>query len=234
MPHPHPHPHPNPHPPEPAPAAAAAAAQHPMPPHSIDHYPVRSIDVFRSALGVRFVLRPVLPQDGPALGAMFGRLSRMAHYNRFHGARAQPTEDELRSMTQVDYRRHMALVITTGSADDGHEIIVGDARYVVESEGGRAEAAIVVDDAWQRMGLGERALRALADAARREGLRCVYGGVLNFNAPMLALARRCGFQLACDPGEAGVMRARKVLADEPAASATGVRTRAGDRLRIAA
>jgi acetyltransferase len=137
---------------------------------------------------------------------MFRRLSRMAHYHRFHGARAHPTDDELRWMTHVDQWRHVALVVTTPSDDGGDELIVGDVRYVADADGRCAEFAIVVDDAWQRQGLGERALRGLGDAARRNGLRELHGGVMNGNAPMLSLARRCGFQLACDPGEAGVMR----------------------------
>lgn len=188
-------------------------AHDPMRTHSIDHYPVRSIDVFHSTRGARFVLRPVLPQDMRPLGAMFSRLSRMSHYHRFHGARAVPSDDELRSMTHVDYRRHMALVITTEPDDDGSELVVGDARYVVDPEGGSAEFAIVVEDAWQRRGLGLRAVRALADAARRNGLRCLHGGVLHFNMPMLALARACGFQLASDSKEWGVVRARIAVPD---------------------
>jgi len=169
------------------------------------------IEVFRSIVGTRFVLRPVQPEDGLPLGAMFRRLSRMAHYHRFHGARAHPTDDELRWMTQVDRRRHVALVVTTQAADDAGELIVADVRYVADADGRGAEFAIVVDDAWQRQGLGERALRALVDTGRRIGLRELHGGVLDGNAPMLSLARRCGFQLACDAEEWGVMRASVIF-----------------------
>ena len=183
--------------------------------HPIDHYPVGSIDIFHASGGARFMVRPVLPQDCGPLGAMFGRLSRMAHYNRFHGARSRLSDAELRTMTQVDYRRHMAVVITTERADTGHELVVGDARYVVEPQGGRAEFAVVIENAWQRMGLGARALGALVNAARRSGLQYLYGGVLDANVPMLALARRCGFDLGPDLEERGVMRASMTVAALP-------------------
>jgi acetyltransferase len=194
---------------------AGAGSKGPGHAHPIDHFPVRSIDVFHASGGARFVVRPVLPQDSGPLGAMYGRLSRMAHYNRFHGARGRLTDAELRTMTQVDYRRHMAVVITAERAGAGHELVVGDARYVVEPQGGSAEFAVVIEDAWQRMGLGERALSALGDAARRSGLQCLYGGVLESNVPMLALARRCGFEVGPDLEERGVVRACLTVAAAP-------------------
>ena len=161
----------------------------------VSHYPAMLIDAWTLRNGARVTLRPVLPQDHGLLGDMIQRLSQATRYNRFHGAVSGLSAAMLQHMTQVDHRRHLAFVITT--ADGDREQVVADARYVVDDEGDSAEFAIVVDDAWQRRGLAERAVRSLGAAARRGGLRWLHGSVLAANAPMLALMQRCGFR--CTP-----------------------------------
>ncbi len=163
--------------------------------YQIGHYPATLIDVWTLRSGGRVTIRPVLPQDDGLLGDMIRRLSQPTRYYRFHGAVSGLSDDALRRMTQVDYRRHLAFVITT--TDRQQERVVADARYCVDNEGESAEFAIVVDDEWQRRGLAERAIRALAAAARQQGLCWLHGSVLSANAPMLALMRRCAFR--CTP-----------------------------------
>jgi acetyltransferase len=89
----------------------------------------------------------------------------------------------------------VAFVVT--SFDAQRELVVADARYVVDADGAAAEFAIVVDDGWQHQGVGERVMVALCDAARRAGLHRLYGSVLNTNSQMLSLMRRCHF--CCTP-----------------------------------
>lgn len=175
-------------------------AQHPRssespPVYQISHYPAALIDAWMLRDGARVTLRPVLPQDHGLLGDMIQRLSQATRYNRFHGAVSGLSCAMLQHLTQVDYRRHLAFVITT--TDGEMERVVADARYAVDDEGDSAEFAIVVDDEWQRRGLAERAVRALGVAARRGGLRWLHGSVLSANAPMLALMQRC--QYRCTP-----------------------------------
>lgn len=167
----------------------------PQPAYRIGHYPATLIDVWALRNGTRVTLRPVLPQDHGLLGDMIRRLSQATRYNRFHGAVNGLSYDALRLMTQVDYVRHLALVITT--TDCKHERVVADARYVVNDEGDSAEFAIVVDDEWQRRGLAERAMRLLGTAAQQQGLGWLHGSVLSANAPMLSLMQRCAFR--CTP-----------------------------------
>lgn len=165
------------------------------PAYQISHYPTTLIDAWTLRNGARVTLRPVLPQDHGLLGDMIQRLSQATRYNRFHGAVSGLSTAMLHHMTQVDYRRHLAFVITT--TDGEGEKVVADARYAVDDEGDSAEFALVVDDEWQRCGLAERAVRALGAAARRGGLRWLHGSVLSANVPMLALMQRC--QYRCTP-----------------------------------
>ena len=174
-------------------------------------YPSSLIDIWVSGTGRRFTLRPVLPTDCEPLGEFFVRLSQATRYNRFHSAmRALPVV-MLETMTRVDYRRHLGLVITT-ALDDG-EAIVADARFVADEQGDDAEFALVVDDNWQRWGLGTRALYALKTAACGAGFVQLHGSVLAGNAAMLALMARCGFSRAADRSDRRLVQVRTRVQD---------------------
>jgi GNAT superfamily N-acetyltransferase len=167
--------------------------------YQVSRYPTSLIDVWGVKNGARLTLRPVLPQDDGLLAHMIQGLSRATRTNRFHGAVNALSDEALQQMTCIDYRRHMAFVIT---ANEGNrERLVADARFVVDERGDGAEFAIVVDDSWQRLGLGERAIGALATAADRQGLSWLHGSVLSANAPMLSLVQRCDFSCSPDRNE---------------------------------
>jgi RimJ/RimL family protein N-acetyltransferase len=167
-------------------------------------YPTTLIDVWRGRDGERLLLRPVLPQDANLLDELIRRSSPTSRYNRFHGAVNELPLEVLREMTTVDYRQHMALVITWTRADS--EVVIADARYSVDPTGRGAEFAVLVEDRWQRSGLGRRAIHALVAAARRAGIARLHGTVLRGNVAMLSLLRHCGFRAA-----AGAEDARTVL-----------------------
>ncbi len=116
-------------------------------------------------------------------------------------------------MTRVDYRRHMALVVTATGA--GANMVLAEARYCVNEAGDAAEFAVLVDDAWQRRGLGLRMIRALGDAATRAGIRWLHGSVLVDNEPMLALMDRCGFSVRPDRDEEELVQVEINLTAEP-------------------
>ena len=178
--------------------------------YQINRYPAAWIDVWHLRNGERLTLRPVLPQDGGLLGHMIEGLSRATRHNRFHGAVNGLSADALTQMSSVDYRRHLAFVITTVESE--RERVVADARYAVDESGEGAEFALVVDDRWQRKGLGERAMRALSHAAHRQGLSWLHGCVLSANAPMLSLMQRCQFCCTPDREDDHLVRVERSLA----------------------
>lgn len=193
----------------PAPAGASATYQ-------INHYPAALIDVWTLPDRTRLTLRPVLPQDDRLLGDLIGRVSRTTLRNRFHGAVNGVSANRLLQMSCVDYRQHLAFVVTL--LESGCEKIVADARYCIDEDGEGAEFALLIDDAWQRRGLGARAMGALAGAARSAGLNWLHGDVLASNLPMLALMQRCRFCCTPDLADDRLMRAEMRLGN-PAATA---------------
>ncbi len=185
---------------------------HSYPPaYGIHHYPTEWIETRVPADASRQTLRPILPQDVGLLDELVRGLSPQDRRRRFHGAwKLSPTR--LQEMANVDFTRHLALVVTT--AVGGAERLIADARYVVDADGLGAEFALVVDAGWQRRVVGAWALRALQEAATRAGLQWLHGDVLNENTPMLGLMRTCGFALSPNPDDDGVLRAERRLGQQ--------------------
>jgi len=141
--------------------------------------------------GTPATLRPIKTTDAPELDALIRGLSQDDRRRRFHGAISGVTPERLQGMVDVDRGIELALVVLAEEA--GRQTLVADARYVVDATRRGAEFALMVAGAWQRRGIGERAIAALQRAAATDGLRWLYGSVLADNAPMLALMRHCGF-----------------------------------------
>jgi acetyltransferase len=119
--------------------------------------------------GTQILIRPIAATDKVRLSVALGRLSDRAIRQRFLAAKPRLTSAELRYLTEVDGRDHIALVAVP--ADDP-ESIVAVARCVRFSDApDTAEFAIVVGDPLQGRGLGSLLARELATAARAAGIR---------------------------------------------------------------
>ena len=176
--------------------------------YQIHHYPARWIETRALGAGCQLTLRPVLPQDDLLLGVLVAGLSPQARRNRFHGA-VHPSAASLQQMSCVDYEHQLALVVTTQV--NGCETLIADARYCVADGDDCAEFAVMVDERWQRHGIGAWTMRSLQRVASHAGLHWLQGEVLQANTPMLALMRRHGFVLSPDPDDECLVCAQRRL-----------------------
>jgi acetyltransferase len=118
--------------------------------------------------GTRILIRPVEPGDKPLLAAGLARLSLETVRRRFLAAKPRLSGPELRYLTEVDQRDHVALVAVREAEPDR---IAGVARCVRVAPGAStAEFAIVIGDEVQGLGLGTALTRALAEAAAAVGI----------------------------------------------------------------
>jgi RimJ/RimL family protein N-acetyltransferase/acyl carrier protein len=159
--------------------------------------------------GRQVTVRPIRPADRPIELDFLRHLSSQSRYKRFMGTIAEFSEEKLKYLTQIDYKKHMALVATTPR--EGGEVEVGVARYVVEPEDSTCEFAIVVDDGWQGSGLAGTLMADLMDAARAAGLSEMEGIVLATNHRMLKFARQLGFTVQRDAEDPHTMRVVRKL-----------------------
>jgi acetyltransferase len=182
--------------------------------YAICRYPTTLIDIWRNKRGEQFILRPVLPQDKPLLEAFYASLSPLSRRLRFHGAVNALSQDRLSAMTEIDYDKHLALVVTY--VNEGQEIIVADARYVIDVSQRGGEFAIAVSDVWQRRGIASRAMAGLCKAARLQGLDWLWGDVLDGNKAMLGLMQKAGFDQSAHGEGRGFVRVERNVAGAPA------------------
>jgi len=85
---------------------------------------------------------------------------------------------------------------------------LGVARYAINPDAESCEFALVVDDAWQKQGIGHKLMDVLMDVARSVGLKTMEGEVLKANHPMLKLVEALGFRVEAHPEDETI---RKVL-----------------------
>ncbi|HEU4674967.1 MAG TPA: GNAT family N-acetyltransferase [Motilibacteraceae bacterium] len=109
-------------------------------------------------------VRPVVPQDLPALRAALQAAEPSLVHSRFLGA-APPDRLIARRVRAMDYRRDLALVVL-----DPAQRLVGEVEYA-GSTPGEADLAIALAPDWQGAGLGTSLVRLLALAARERGVR---------------------------------------------------------------
>jgi protein lysine acetyltransferase len=158
--------------------------------------------------GTRIVLRPIEAADKARLTVALGRLSQETIRRRFLAAKPSFSTSELRYLTEVDGRNHLALAAVL--ADDP-EALVGVARCVrLPDAPDTAEFAIVVGDPFQGRGLGTLLARELAGAARAVGIRRFAATMLSDNAAVRRLMATISAHLALERIEGGV---REVVVD---------------------
>jgi acetyl coenzyme A synthetase (ADP forming)-like protein len=132
-------------------------------------------------------LRPVRPEDEPALLRFFQSLSPESLYFRFM---AIPRIDEHRigALANVDYENEFALV---GESHRGVVALAG--FYRAPSAPERAEVAFAIADDLQGRGIGTRLLERLADIARPKGVRTFNAYVLGENRRMMEVFLDSGY-----------------------------------------
>jgi acetyltransferase len=163
------------------------------------------------APGEAIRIRPIRPSDLELERRFVYGLSARSRYLRLlSGRQVQP--GELERWANIDPSREIALVALVGVDDDEEE--VGFAHCVVEDAAeGRWDFAIVIADAWQGRGLGRTLLGKLVEAARDAGATALSGITLAENHGMVALARRLGFRVRREEGDATVLRLELALSD---------------------
>jgi acetyltransferase len=167
-------------------------------------------------LDPRVRIRPIRPSDLELERRFVYGLSARSRYLRLlSGRQVQP--GELERWTRIDPSRELALVALVGDGEDEEE--VGLAQCVVDDAAeGRWDFAIVIADAWQGRGLGRALLARLVEAARDAGVRVLSGITLAENHGMILLARKLGFSVRREQGDATLLRIELPLAQLSRAS----------------
>ncbi len=172
---------------------------------AIRPYPKDLEEFITSDEGRLLLLRPIRPEDEPALRAVFARLTPEEVRLRFFVPMKLMDHITAARFSQIDYDRQMALVLTVPGIA-GETEIFGVVRSIEDPDRERAEFAIVVEQRMSGQGLGKHLMHRIIDYARGRGVAELYGEVLADNYRMLALCRECGLREGKDLHEPGVVR----------------------------
>jgi GNAT superfamily N-acetyltransferase len=143
------------------------------------------------ASGEELTVRQASAADVPALLAMHFRCSRRTRRQRYLSGGARPTAADL---TRLVNRRHGRTLVVAHPGGD--LVAMGNLMH----DGEDSEVALLVEDAWQRRGVGSMLLRRLL-AAAPDG-KATVAVTEPGNVPMLTVLRRAGAEL--DRVETGV------------------------------
>jgi acyl-CoA synthetase (NDP forming)/RimJ/RimL family protein N-acetyltransferase len=192
-------------------AVAMAARISLMPPDrtasrlAIRPYPKELESTERLGDGRAFMLRPVRPEDEPALIDMSTRMKREDVRLRFFAPLPRLSHEMAARLTQLDYDRQMALIALGTDADDARRAW-GVVRIAADPDNDSAEFAVTVRSDMKGQGLGSLLMERITTYARARGLKTLMGFVLSENEPMLSLSRRLGFKPARMPDDPTVQK----------------------------
>lgn len=171
-----------------------------------------SINVVTLRDGTPVLIRPISADDKARLQDGLGRLSESSRYRRFMGAISRFSEDQLRHLTEVDQKDHVAWIAV--ALDQPDQPGLGVARYVrLKDEPDVAEAAVAVVDSHHHRGLGTLLLGFLALSALENGIRTFRAYVLAENQPVLQILRDLGAETSREGG--ALLRVDVAIPDDP-------------------
>ncbi len=178
---------------------------------AIRPYPAELEEIVEDRDGHRYRLRPIRPEDEPALRDAFNKLSPEAIRLRFFQPLKSLDHAMAARLTQIDYDREMAFVLAA-PADalfgGGRQELYGVGRLTADPDNATAEFAVIVRTDVAGKGLGMVLMQRILAHAKRRGIGEVQGDILAENVNMLDLCRRLGFAIAPSADDPAVMHAR--------------------------
>ena len=170
-----------------------SVAENALPRTAIRPYPVQYVTRWNLRDGAPVTIRPIRPEDEPAMVHFHESLSEETVYSRyFHHMNLsfRVSHERLTRICFIDYDREIVMVAET--ADHG---IIAAGRLTRQRGSDDAEFAVLVGDPWQDQGLGKELMRNLVEIARKERMHRVFGQILTDNRAMQEICKQLGFAL---------------------------------------
>ncbi|MEU4222426.1 GNAT family N-acetyltransferase [Actinoplanes sp. NPDC026623] len=137
--------------------------------------------------GTELLIRAATGDDVDGVRRLLARSSAQTRRRRYLGVTHGPSDARLRRMLEPS----SGLTLLAVRVDPaGEEQVVATASLLVEGDLG--EVALLVEDAWQRRGIGTALLRRLISAAQRMNASAIVAHVGADNVAMLRTLRRFG------------------------------------------
>ncbi len=146
--------------------------------------------------GTEIFFRPVKPTDEPSLSEMLYSLSGQSVHSRYFAHTMAFPHKDVQKLTNIDYINGLAIVgVVPGPSG---EEIVAIAQYFLDPKTGSAEVAFIVQDEWQKKGMGTFLLAYITQTAKQRGVKRFYAKVLPGNKAMLAIFHNSGYAVSTE------------------------------------
>ncbi|MGC7099950.1 GNAT family N-acetyltransferase [Amycolatopsis lurida] len=148
--------------------------------------------------GAMVVLRPGLPADTDAVFALHTRCSMGTMFHRYHtGMRTVPRRWLHRLLMPP---RGLSLLAVAGRE------VVALGQLIPSATGGAPEVSLLVEDGWQRQGLGTALLGRLAELGAAAGYRELVAVCLPGQDAVRRAAQRAGLRVPAPDAPEGLLR----------------------------
>src|SRR5215471_1059701 len=171
-----------------------------LPRLAIRPYPTQYVEKWktRGPAPVTFTIRPIRPEDEPAMVGFHEGLSERSVYLRYFSPlklQQRVAHSRLLRICFNDYDREIALVAERSLGKGRYEIL-GVGRLSKLHGSTTAEFAVVVSDKWQNKGLGTELTKRLIRIAKNEKLTRLVAYTLLENHEMQKMCKKLGFQVS--------------------------------------
>lgn len=168
-----------------------------IPPLAIRPYPVEYIERVKLNDGSEVTLRPIRPEDEPAMVIFHRDLSENSvrqRYFEFVSLDKRIAHERLVRICFTDYDREISLVAEQPDQKKGSTpVIMGFARIRRSANPEEAELKMIIGDAFHNRGLGKKMVEHLIACARREGIKSISALILKENVGMIHICEKYGF-----------------------------------------
>ena len=148
--------------------------------------------------GTTIHIRLIRKEDESALRRFFEKLSQESVYFRFGQLRLNMLHDYFTQLCQANCDQDLAFVAVV-YADTGEDMIIGEVRLNMLADLKSAELSFIVDDEWQRKGVGNLLMSFCLKLAKEVGLEILLMLVMKNNLRMKRFGYKYDFRIV--PGK---------------------------------
>jgi acetyltransferase len=169
-----------------------------VPQTAIRAYPTKYVAPWTMKDGTHVTIRPIRPEDEPAMVKFHETLSERSVYLRyFHlmNLEQRTQHERLTRICFIDYDREMALVAERRNPETGESEILGVGRMTKIHGTREGEVAVLISDKWHGRGLGKELLQRLLIVGANEKLTKLTADILPDNRDVMRICEKLGFSL---------------------------------------
>ncbi len=174
-----------------------------LPKLAIRPYPIQYIRQWQMKDGEMATIRPIRPEDEPLMIKFHESLSERSVYFRYFQMMNLSHRVKHERLTRIcfnDYDREIAIVVDRKDAHTGAHEILAVGRLIRLPDANDAEFALLIQDKYQRSGLGTELLRQLVEIGSKEGYSRIVAEILPENRAMQRVSEKLGFRLHYEDG----------------------------------